>query len=110
MNAAAVNRAHRWRRGDGTVLSCHDLTQAVPMTLDELHDIANLIGKIEDWLLFDEEACDLLTYWLWAANCDPTADPHARHVIDALGILGATLQRILRAGIPNTGHIHPPTA
>ncbi len=109
MSTAAVNQAHRWRRGDGTLLSCQDLTEAVPMMLHELHDLAYLLGKIEDWLLFDEEACNLLTDWLWAANCDLTADPHARHIINALGTLGVTLQRILRAGISDTGHIHPPT-
>jgi hypothetical protein len=104
-----MNRVHRWKRGDGTVLSCTDLVEAVPLMLDELDDIKALVDQFEDWLRFDEAACDLLTDWLWAVNCDPGTDPTAKDVIDALGALSVKLGTILRAGIPDTGHRHPPT-
>jgi hypothetical protein len=104
-----VSRQHRWRRGDGTVLSCPDLDEAVPMMLDELDDIKCLINQLEEWLLFDDVAADLFTDWLIAVNCDPGPEPSAKAVIDQLGTVGVTLHHILRAGIPNTGHRHPPT-
>jgi hypothetical protein len=49
-----IQRAHQWRRGDGTVLSCRDLNEAVPMMLDELDDIVRLVDPVEEWLLLDE--------------------------------------------------------
>ncbi len=106
-----MSRVHRWRRGDGTVLSCTDLAEAVPMMLDELDDIKRLLSTIEEWLRYDEGASDLLTDWLWAVNCDPDLDPRALDVIGELGALSVKLLNILKAGIPHTGHIHhPPTA
>lgn len=105
-----MNRRHRWRRGDGTVLSCADLNQAVPMMLDELDDIKRLVNLLEEWLLFEESACYLLTDWLIAVNGNPRHDPSAQTVIDELGALGVKLHRILQAGIPDTGHVHPPIA
>lgn len=104
-----MNRRHRWRRGDDTVLSRIDLHQAVPMTLDELGDIKRLVNLLEEWLLFEESACYLLTDWLIAVNCLPGPEPSAQGVIDELGALGVKLHRILRAGVPDTGHTHPPT-
>lgn len=104
-----MNRRHRCQRGDGTVLSCADLNQAVPMMLDELDDIKRLLTLVEQWLLFEETACYLLTDWLIAVSCDPGPQPTANAVIDELGALSVKLQRILRAGIPDTGHAHPPT-
>jgi hypothetical protein len=101
---------HRWRRGDGTVLSCVDLNRAVPMMLDELDDVVRLVGLMEEWLRFDDVACDLLTDWLIAVNCDPGPDPCAHGVIDELGATSVKLHRILRAGIPDTGHTHPSTS
>jgi hypothetical protein len=98
------DRQHRWRRGDATMLSCADLTEAVPMMLDELDDIARLAGLIEDWLLFEEDACYLLTDWLMLSTRTATA----QDVIDQLGKLSAQMHAIVRAGIPDTGHIHPP--
>ena len=70
-----MNRAHRWRRGDGTVLSCNDLNQAVPMLLDELDDIVRLVDLVEEWLRFEEVACDLLTDWLISVSCAPGPQP-----------------------------------
>lgn len=104
-----MSRRHRWRRGDGTVLSCPDLDEAVPLMLDELDDIKRLVNLLEEWLLFEESACDLLTDWLIAVNCNPGPEPTAKGVIDELGTLGVKLHRILQAGIPDTGHVHPPT-
>lgn len=104
-----MNRRHRWRRGDDTVLSCPDLDEAVPMMLDEIDDIKRLVNLIEEWLLFEESACYLLTDWLIAVNCLPGPEPSAQDVIDELGALGVKLHRILQAGIPPTGHTHPPT-
>jgi len=104
-----MSRQHRWRRGDGTMLSCPDLHEAVPMMLDELDDIKGLVNQLEQWLLFDDVACDLLTDWLIAVNCDPGPEPSAQDVIDQLGTVGVKLHHILRAGIPDTGHRHPPT-
>jgi hypothetical protein len=104
-----TDRYHHWRRGDGAVMSCSDLHVAVPMLLDELDDIKRLVDQLEDWLRFDEAACDLLTDWLWAVNCSPEVDPTAQQVIDALGRLSVQLGGILRAGVADTGHIHPPT-
>lgn len=104
-----MNRAHRWRRGDGTVLSCPDLDEAVPMMLDELDDIKRLVNLLEEWLLFEESACYLLTDWLLAVSRDPWAKPSAQDIIDELGTLGVKLHGILHAGIPDTGHRHPPT-
>jgi hypothetical protein len=105
-----VNRRHQWRRGDGTVLSCLDLVDAVPMMLDELDDIKRLVNVLEDWLRFEESACYLLSDWLLAINCDPGPQPPAQGVIDELGALGVKLHRILSAGIPDTGHTHPPAS
>jgi hypothetical protein len=104
-----MNRRHRWWRGDGTVLSCADLDEAVPMMLDELDDIKRLVALLEEWLLFEESACYLLTDWLIAACTHPGREPSARDVIDELGALSVKLHHILRAGIPATGHHHPPT-
>jgi hypothetical protein len=104
-----MSRRHRWRRGDGTVLSCTDLNQAVPMMLDELDELVRLVDQVEEWLRFDDVACDLFTDWLIAASCDPGPDPSAQGVIDELGTLSVKLHRILRADIPTTGHTHPPT-
>jgi hypothetical protein len=104
-----VSRRHRWQRGDGTVLSCIDLNQAVPMSLDELDDMVRLVDLVEDWLRFDDVACDLFTDWLFAACTDPDDEPNAKAVIDELGSASVKLHRILRAGIPDTGHTHPPT-
>ena len=98
------DRKHRWRRGDATVLSCADLTDAVPMMLDELDDIARLAGLIEEWLLFEEDACYLLTDWLILSTRGGTA----QNIIDQLGKISAQMHAIARAGIPDTGHIHPP--
>jgi hypothetical protein len=103
-----VSPAHRWRRGDGTVLSGIDLTEAVPMMLDELDDIVRLVDLVEEWLRFDDVACDLLTDWLIAVSCDPGSDPTAQGVIDELGKASVKLHRILRAGTPTAGHAHPP--
>ena len=58
-----MNAHHRWRRGDGTVLSCVDLNQAVPMLLGELDDIVRLIDLIEEWLRMDDLARDQLSQW-----------------------------------------------
>jgi len=103
-----VSRAHRWRRGDATVLSCIDLAEAVPVMLDELDDIKRLVNLLEQWLLFEESACYLLTDWLIAVNTNPDHSPSAQTVIDQLATLGVTLHRILAAGTPDTGHVHPP--
>ena len=103
-----MSRRHRWRRGDGTVLSCVDLNRAVPMMLDELDDIVRLLAQVEQWLRFDDVACDLFTDWLIAVSCEPGPEPCAQDVIDELGAQNVKLHRILRAGIPNTGHVHPP--
>jgi hypothetical protein len=104
-----MNRRHRWQRGDGTVLSCVDLDEAVPMMLDELDDIKRLVVLLEEWLLFEESACYLLTDWLIAASYDLGREPSAKDVIDELGALSVKLHHILRAGVPDTGHAHPST-
>jgi hypothetical protein len=104
-----MNRRHRWQRGDGTVLSCVDLDEAVPMMLDELDDIKRLVALLEEWLLFEESACYLLTDWLIAASYDPGREPSAKGVINELGALSVKLHHILRAGVPDTGHAHPST-
>jgi hypothetical protein len=101
-----ISRAHRWTRGDGTLMSCTDLTTAVPMTLDELDDIVRLVDLVEEWLLLDETAVDQLTYWLDTAD---HLNRNVQHVVDELGTISAKLHQILRAGIPDTGHAHPPT-
>lgn len=104
-----MNRAHWWRRGDGAVLSCIDLTEAVPMMLDELHDIKRLVNLLEEWLLFEQDACYLLTDWLLASAIYTTNVPTACDIIDQLGTLGVKLYDLVQAGIPDTGHTHPPT-
>jgi hypothetical protein len=104
-----VSHRHLWRRGDGTVFGCRDLTEAVPFHLDELDDIKDLVGQVEEWLLYDEVACDLFTDWLIAVDCGPGTEPSAREVVKALGELGVKLHRIVKAGLPKTGHAHPPT-
>jgi hypothetical protein len=91
------------------VLACPDLNEAVPMMLDDLDDIKRLVNLLEEWLLFEQDACYLLTDWLIAVNANPGREPSAQTVIDELGTLGVTLHRILQAGIANTGHVHPPT-
>lgn len=98
-----MSAAHRWRRGDGTLLSCLDLVEAVPMMLDELDDIVRLLDLVEEWLRLDEAARDQLADWLPDARATTaTAWP----VIDELGQASVKLHRILRAGIPDTGHTH----
>jgi hypothetical protein len=79
------------------------------MMLDELDDIKRLVNVLEEWLRFEESACYLLSDWLLAVNCDPAAEPSARDVIDQLGTLGVMLHAIVQAGVPDTGHVHPPT-
>jgi hypothetical protein len=101
---------HRWRRGDGTVLSCTDLTQAVPMMPDELDDLVRLADLVEEWLRFDDAAADLLTDWLTTTGHAPGNRSAAQAVIDEFGTLSVRLHRILHAGVPATGHTHPPTA
>lgn len=77
--------------------------------LDELDDIKRLVALLEEWLLFEESACYLLTDWLIAASCEAGPEPSAKGVIDQLGALSVKLHHILRAGVPDTGHAHPPT-
>jgi hypothetical protein len=91
------------------VLSCVDLTQAVPMMLDELDDLVRLVDLAEEWLRFDADARDLLTDWLVSRSSCPRSVPMVWAVIEELGTVGVKLHRLLRAGIPNTGHVHPPT-
>ncbi len=104
-----MSAAHRWRRGDGTVLSCGDLTEAVPMMLDELDDVVRLVDLAEQWLRFDADARDLLTDWLVSSCTCPGGIPTAWDVIEELGTVSVKLHRLVRAGIPDTGHVHPPT-
>jgi len=66
------------------------------------------VTLVEQWLLFEETACYLLTDWLIAASRDPGPEPSATDVINELGTLGVKLHHILRAGVPDTGHGHPP--
>ena len=66
------------------------------------------VTLVEQWLLFEETACYLLTDWLIAASRDPGPEPSATDVINELGTLGVKLHHILRAGVPDTGHRHPP--
>jgi len=103
-----VNAHHRWRRGDGTVLSGVDLNQAVPMLLGELDDIVRLIDLIEEWLRMDDLARDQLSQWRLAIADVCTGPDPAWPVIDELGTVSVTLHRIVRAGIPDTGHLHAP--
>jgi hypothetical protein len=105
-----VSPAHRCRRGDGTVLSGTDLTEAVPMLPHELDDLVRLVDLVEEWLRFDDVAGDLFTDWLIAACADPDRDPTVQDVIDALGATSVKLHRILRAAVPDTGHRNPPTS
>jgi hypothetical protein len=105
-----VSPRHRWRRADGAVLSCADLTEAVPMMLDELNDIVGLVDLVEEWLRFDATAVDQLTDWLAETTCRPATPNATRAVIDELGSVSVKLHRIVRAGIPDTGHIHPPAS
>jgi hypothetical protein len=104
-----VNPAHGWRRGDGTVLSRIDLTEAVPMMGDELDDIVRLVDLFEEWLRFDESMRDQLDDWLADTSWCPATTKQAWDVIEDLGSVSVQLHSILRAAIPATSHIHPPT-
>ena len=104
-----MSPTHRWRRADGTVLSCADLTQAVPMILDELHDIVYRIDLVEEWLRLDADAQDLLGDWLLARTSCPDPVAATWTLIEDLGTQSVKLHRLIRAGIPDTGHVHPPT-
>jgi hypothetical protein len=88
------------------MLSCRDLTESVPMMLDELDDIARLVDLVEEWLLLDEAAVDQLTNWLDSANHLHRKVPD---ILEGLGTVSVTLHQILRAGIPDTSHAHPTT-
>jgi hypothetical protein len=101
-----VNPARR--RADGAVLSRVDLAEAVPMMLDELDDIARLVDLVEQWLLLEQAAYDLFTDWLIASTPAPRGVATAQDVLDQLGTLSVKLHALLRPGIPDTGHIHPP--
>ena len=84
------------------------------MMLDELEDIKDLVNVLEQWLRFEDSSWYLLTDWLIAINNhDPDdcgePEPSAQNVINALAALSVKLHHILAAGIPDTGHTHPPT-
>jgi hypothetical protein len=90
------------------VLSGVDLTEAVPMLLHELDDIARLVDLVEQWLLLDEPARYLLTDWLIVAAGNPHTVATAQDIVERLGTLSVKLHALVRAGTPDTGHIHPP--
>jgi len=78
------------------------------MLRHELDDIARLLDLVEQWLRVNDESRDLLTDWLRLLGGHPAGAPTAGSVIDGLGQTSVTLHRILRAGAPDTGRVHPP--